>query len=177
MPGTTPDAVGKVVGFLTLMAVLPVFSLSLPLSFVFGSPSVWGFGEKYRRPSCLHLEQVHDRDRDGVRADAGGPPHAAQGFEVRVPVQPPRVGGFLRGHVPHRNRADILSRYLVVYVFPLFAVPAMAVGAVFAFKRNKPGAHDALNKQLDDHMMKFPDFSGLVVYPEGTRNIRYERCR
>jgi hypothetical protein len=31
---------------------------------------------------------------------------------------------------------------LVVYVFPLFAVPAMSVGAVFAFKRNKPGAHE-----------------------------------
>jgi 1-acyl-sn-glycerol-3-phosphate acyltransferase len=70
------------------------------------------------------------------------------------------------------GRAFILSRYLVVYVFPLFAVPAMAVGAVFAFKRNKPGQHDELNKQLDDHMARFPDFSGLVVYPEGTRNIR-----
>ena len=70
------------------------------------------------------------------------------------------------------GRAFILSRYLVVYVFPLFAIPAMYIGAVFAFKRNKPGQHDALNKQLDDHLHDHPDFSGFVVYPEGTRNIK-----
>jgi hypothetical protein len=56
------------------------------------------------------------------------------------------------------GRAFILSRYLVVYVFPLFALPAMAVGAVFAFKRNKPGAHEALNAQLDTHRETHGDF-------------------
>jgi hypothetical protein len=48
----------------------------------------------------------------------------------------------------------------------------MGVGALFAFKRNKPGAHDELNKKLDAHVERFPDYSGFVVYPEGTRNIR-----
>lgn len=61
---------------------------------------------------------------------------------------------------------------MVVYVFPLFAVPAMWVGAVFAFKRNKPGAHEELNKQLDAHLESHTDFSGFVLYPEGTRNIK-----
>ena len=60
----------------------------------------------------------------------------------------------------------------MVYVFPLFAVPAMSYGAVFAFKRNKPGQHDALNRQLDEHFKTYTDFSGFVLYPEGTRNIK-----
>jgi hypothetical protein len=55
MPGTTPDGLlGKVVGFISLMAVIPVFALSLPLCFMFGSPSCWGFGEKYR-PSFAYV--------------------------------------------------------------------------------------------------------------------------
>jgi 1-acyl-sn-glycerol-3-phosphate acyltransferase len=70
------------------------------------------------------------------------------------------------------GRAFILSRYLVVYVFPLFAAPAMFIGAVFAFKRNKPGQHEALNANLDAHLAAYPDFKGMVVYPEGTRNVR-----
>lgn len=65
------------------------------------------------------------------------------------------------------GRAFILSRFLVVYVFPMFAVPAMINGAVFAFKRNKPGAHEELNKQLDAHLKNYTDFSGFVLYPEG----------
>ena len=36
---------------------------------------------------------------------------------------------------------------------------------MFAFKR-KSGAHDELNKQLDDHCVAYADFSGFVVYPE-----------
>ena len=31
---------------------------------------------------------------------------------------------------------------------------------------------EELNKQLDDHMKKYTDFSGFVLYPEGTRNIK-----
>ena len=55
MPGTTPDGLlGRVVGFVSLCAVIPVFALSLPLSFMFGTPSCWGFGEKYR-PSFSYL--------------------------------------------------------------------------------------------------------------------------
>lgn len=55
MPGTTPDGLlGKFVGFVSLCAVIPVFALSLPLSFMFGTPSCWGFGEKYR-PSFSYV--------------------------------------------------------------------------------------------------------------------------
>ena len=53
--GTTPDGIlGKVIGLVSLFAVLPVFSLSMPLAFMFGSPSCWGFGEKYR-PSFSYV--------------------------------------------------------------------------------------------------------------------------
>jgi len=62
-----------------------------------------------------------------------------------------------------QGRAFVLSRYLVVYIFPIFAVPAMAIGAVFAFQRNKPGAHEDLNKQLDTHLASHADFSGFVA--------------
>lgn len=57
-------------------------------------------------------------------------------------------------------------------MFPFFAVPAMACGAVFAFQRNKPGQHETLNNRLDAHMKTHADFSGFVLYPEGTRNIK-----
>lgn len=70
------------------------------------------------------------------------------------------------------GRAFILSRFAVAYVFPAFMLPAMWVGAVFAFKRGKAGAHDELNNALDAHFKTFTDFSGFVVYPEGTRNVR-----
>ena len=173
MPGTTPDgAVGKVVGFLTLMAVLPVFSLSLPLSFVFGSPSVWGFGEKYRPSFSFTWSKFMTETVMGCALTLVGHRTLHKDGKCVYLCNHRAWADFFVDMYLTEGRAFILSRYLVVYVFPLFAVPAMAVGAVFAFKRNKPGAHDALNKQLDDHMTKFPDFSGLVVYPEGTRNIR-----
>ena len=70
------------------------------------------------------------------------------------------------------GRAFILSRFAVAYVFPAFMLPAMWVGAVFAFKRGKAGAHDELNNALDAHLKTFTDFTGFVVYPEGTRNVR-----
>ena len=173
MPGTTPDgAVGKVVGFLTLMAVLPVFSLSLPLSFMFGSPSVWGFGEKYRPSFSFTWSKFMTESVMGCTLTlVGNRTLHKDGKCVYLRNHRAWADFFLDMYLTE-GRAFILSRYLVVYVFPLFAVPAMAVGAVFAFKRNKPGQHDELNKQLDDHMERFPDFSGLVVYPEGTRNIR-----
>ena len=40
------------------------------------------------------------------------------------------------------GRAFMLSRFMVVYAFPLFGIPAVILGAVFAFKRNKPGKAD-----------------------------------
>ena len=70
------------------------------------------------------------------------------------------------------GRAFILSRFAVAYVFPFFMLPAMWVGAVFAFQRGKAGAHDELNNSLDAHFKAYTDFSGFVVYPEGTRNTK-----
>jgi hypothetical protein len=60
---------------------------------------------------------------------------------------------------------------LVAYAFPLFMVPAMYCGAVFGFKRDR-GDKEALNASLDAHFDKYPEFHGMVVYPEGTRNIK-----
>ena len=173
MPGTTPDGlVGKVVGFISLLAVLPVFSLSLPLSFMFGSPSVWGFGEKYRPSFSYVWSRFMTETVMGCRLRlVGNRGLYKEGPCIYLANHRAWADFFIDMYLTE-GRAFILSRYLVVYVFPLFAIPAMYIGAVFAFKRNKPGQHDALNKQLDDHLHDHPDFSGFVVYPEGTRNIK-----
>ena len=74
--GTTPDGIlGKVIGLISLFAVLPVFSLSMPLSFMFGSPSCWGFGEKYR-PSFSYVWYV--LTAHGAAPSPPRPPAAAR---------------------------------------------------------------------------------------------------
>ena len=168
MPGTTPDGlVGKVVGFISLLAVLPVFSLSLPLSFMFGSPSVWGFGEKYRPSFSYVWSRFMTETVMGCRLRlVGNRGLYKEGPCIYLANHRAWADFFIDMYLTE-GRAFILSRYLVVYVFPLFAIPAMYIGAVFAFKRNKPGQHDALNKQLDDHLHDHPDLLRICRLPRG----------
>jgi 1-acyl-sn-glycerol-3-phosphate acyltransferase len=133
---------------------------------------VWGFGEKYRPSFSFTWSKFMTESVMGCTLTLVGNRTLHKDGRCVYLCNHRAWADFFVDMYLTEGRAFILSRYLVVYVFPLFAVPAMAVGAVFAFKRNKPGQHDELNKQLDDHMARFPDFSGLVVYPEGTRNIR-----
>ena len=173
MRGTTPDGtVGSIIGFLTLLAVLPVFSLSLPLSFMFGTPSVWGFGEKYGPSFSFTWSKFMTEFVMGVQLKLVGNRGLHKDGKCVYLCNHRAWADFFIDMYLTEGRGFILSRYLVVYVFPLFAVPAMAVGAVFAFKRNKPGAHEELNKQLDQHRETYSDYTGIVVYPEGTRNIK-----
>ena len=69
------------------------------------------------------------------------------------------------------GKAFTMSRMLVAYAFPLFMVPAMYCGAVFGFKRDS-GDKEKLNSSLDAHFETFGDYNGIVIYPEGTRNVR-----
>jgi len=172
MPGTTPDGVlGKFIGFFSLMAVIPVFALSLPLSFMFGSPSCWGFGEKYRPSMAYVWGKFMSETVMGVRLKLVGTRGLyKEGRCVYLCNHRAWADFFLDVYLTE-GRAFILSRYLVVYVFPLFALPAISIGAMFAFKRQS-GGHEQLNKLLDDHAVAYSDFSGFVVYPEGTRNIK-----
>jgi 1-acyl-sn-glycerol-3-phosphate acyltransferase len=173
MPGTTPDGlVGKVVGLLSLLAVMPVFALSLPLSFVFGTPSVWQFGEKYRPSFSYVWSRFMTEGVMGCHLKLVGSRGLYKDGPCVYLANHRAWSDFFIDMYLTEGRAFILSRYLVVYVFPLFAAPAMFIGAVFAFKRNKPGQHEALNANLDAHLAAYPDFKGMVVYPEGTRNVR-----
>jgi 1-acyl-sn-glycerol-3-phosphate acyltransferase len=71
------------------------------------------------------------------------------------------------------GRAFTMSRMLVAYAFPLFMAPAMFVGAVFGFNRDGVRDKEQLNRDLDAHFETFHDsYGGVVIYPEGTRNIR-----
>ena len=159
MRGTTPDGfVGKIVGFLTLLAVLPLFSLSLPLSFVFGRPSVWGFRDKYRPSFSFTWSKFMTSTVMGCNLTLVGNRGLHKDGRCVYLCNHRAWADFFIDVYLTEGRAFILSRYLVVYVFPLFALPAMAVGAVFAFKRNKPGAHEALNAQLDTHRETHGDF-------------------
>jgi len=155
-----------------LCCVIPVFALSLPLSFMFGSPSCWGFGDKYRPSFAYVWSKFMTETVMGVRLKLVGTRVLyKEGKCVYLSNHRAWADFFIDVYITE-GRAFILSRYLVVYVFPLFAVPAIWVGAVFAFQRNKPGAHEALNQQLDAHLKTHTDFSGFVLYPEGTRNIK-----
>ena len=71
------------------------------------------------------------------------------------------------------GRTFTLSRMLVMYVFPVFMVPAVFVGAVFPFRRDKKGGYEELNASIDKHWSTFEQyFPGFLCYPEGTRNIK-----
>lgn len=165
-------AFGAVSGFVTLLATLPIFSLSLPLSFVFGVPSVWQFGEAYRPSFSYVWSKFMTEAVMGVKLKLVGNRGLYKDGECVFLSNHRAWADFFVDMYLTEGRAFILSRYLVVYAFPLFAIPAMCDGALFAFKRGKPGAHEELNAQLDAHLKTFPDYAGFVVYPEGTRNVK-----
>ena len=93
---------------------------------------------------------------------------------MRVSVQPPLAwADFFIDMSLCEGRSFTLSRMLVMYVFPVFMVPAVFVGAVFPFRRDKGGGHEELNNSIDKHWSRFEQyFPGFLCYPEGTRNIK-----
>lgn len=69
------------------------------------------------------------------------------------------------------GRSALLSRWAVFGTFPIFLTSALILKGIIFFKRNVAIDKGRFNAMLDRHVANSPR-SGLVVYPEGHRNLR-----
>ncbi|KAI8462892.1 MAG: hypothetical protein J3K34DRAFT_527421 [Monoraphidium minutum] len=68
------------------------------------------------------------------------------------------------------GRAQMLSRMMVLYAFPMFMLPVMCLRGCIVFKRGSIADKESFNKWLDDQIEASPQV-GLMVYPEGHRSM------
>lgn len=67
------------------------------------------------------------------------------------------------------GRGQMLSRFAVCYVFPIFMACAKLLQATIIFKRRTLTDREGFNNWLDQQIAESP-LAGVVVYPEGHRN-------
>ncbi|GBF93205.1 phospholipid glycerol acyltransferase [Raphidocelis subcapitata] len=67
------------------------------------------------------------------------------------------------------GRAQMLSRMAVLYAFPMFMAPVIAMRGCIVFKRGRIDDKEAFNKWIDGLVEASPQ-NGLMVYPEGHRS-------
>jgi len=153
--------------------VAPIFALSFQLS-VFFSTDGLRLDRRQRRTPGFEWAKFMSRGVTGTRLKLV-PGSAALCREKRKTVylcNHRAWSDFFLDMYVTEGRAFTMSRLLVAYAFPLFMVPAMVSGTVFGFKRDG-GDYEKLNASLDAHFEKFGgEFTGMVCYPEGTRNIK-----
>lgn len=71
------------------------------------------------------------------------------------------------------GRSLFLSRWAVMFVFPLFMFAIRAVRAVILFKRGKIPDKEKFNRRIDRELAASPQ-TALAVYPEGHRSTHEE---
>ena len=72
------------------------------------------------------------------------------------------------------GRAGFLSRLAVLIAFPVFGIYGLVTKTACFFRRNSKGRDfSKFNERVTQHIQRSP-CQGIVVYPEGTRNIKPE---
>mmetsp|Transcript_5135 Transcript_5135/g.9340 ORF Transcript_5135/g.9340 Transcript_5135/m.9340 type:complete len:336 (-) Transcript_5135:291-1298(-) len=71
------------------------------------------------------------------------------------------------------GRGVIMSRMAVFFAFPLFMAPVIVLKAILLFRRDIVRDKEKFNAWLDGKMKKSL-LNGMLVYPEGHRNIKPE---
>eukprot|EP00199_Chlamydomonas_sp_CCMP681_P002788 CAMPEP_0119108824 /NCGR_PEP_ID=MMETSP1180-20130426/15677_1 /TAXON_ID=3052 ORGANISM="Chlamydomonas cf sp, Strain CCMP681" /NCGR_SAMPLE_ID=MMETSP1180 /ASSEMBLY_ACC=CAM_ASM_000741 /LENGTH=309 /DNA_ID=CAMNT_0007094481 /DNA_START=65 /DNA_END=994 /DNA_ORIENTATION=- len=67
--------------------------------------------------------------------------------------------------------ASLMSRWLVFWVFPFFISAVIVLKGIVLFKRGVVADKEKFNAGVDEKLKASP-VSGLLVYPEGTRNVK-----
>lgn len=72
------------------------------------------------------------------------------------------------------GRSGFLSRLMVLIVFPVFGIYGVLSKTAVFFRRNSKGRDFSKFNQMITQQIQRGPCSGIVVYPEGTRNIKPE---
>jgi hypothetical protein len=81
----------------------------------------------------------------------------------------PRGDFFLDSYLTE-GRSAIMSRMMVFYIFPVFMTSALIIRALVLINRANVGDKDLFNARLD-RVLASSHVKGLLVFPEGTRNL------
>ncbi|KAK9789400.1 hypothetical protein WJX73_004242 [Symbiochloris irregularis] len=71
------------------------------------------------------------------------------------------------------GHAQMLSRWAVAIVFPMFMIAVMNIRSVVLFNRGRKKDHEEFNRLIDRRIAASP-VPGLIVYPEGHRSTKRE---
>ena len=167
-------ALDAVLGAARFAAVAPIFAASFQLSLFCNPRDALRLDQRARLSATYVWARFMTRTVMNVRLKlAPGSRELCRERKVVYLCTHRAWSDFFVDAYSTEGRAFIMSRMLVAYAFPLFMAPAMFVGSVFGFNRDGMRDKDKLNRDLDAHFDAFHEsYGGVVIYPEGTRNIR-----
>ena len=171
----TRSLVEKIVNLIALLIAFPVLAFSYPLSLLTRGTfhGVWNFSKEIR-PSITQIwADFMTSNVMNVRFKIVSQKQLYRDGKCVYLCNHRAWADFFIDMSLCEGRSFTLSRMLVMYVFPIFMLPAVFAGAVFPFRRDKGGGYEELNNSIDKHWSRCEQyFPGFLCYPEGTRNIK-----
>ena len=134
----------KGVNLIALLIAFPILAFSYPLSLLTRGTlhGVWNFSKEIRPPITQIWADFMTSNVMNVRFKIVSQKQLYRDGKCVYLCNHRAWSDFFIDMSLCEGRSFTLSRMLVMYVFPVFMVPAVFVGAVFPFRMDKCGGHE-----------------------------------